>query len=595
MDKNSTIGIVLISAILLAYFTFFAPKPEEQKPEPVTTTTITPKEDVKADSLKLVQKQASYGQLATSLTGEEKDLVIENDDLKLVLSTKGGRIKEATLKNYKTSEQQPVVLLDTKNNHFNVLVPIAGKEINLSDLYFQSAQTSNAKQVIFTLKDADGSDIQQTYTLAEKGFVLEYNLKVNGQAISNPIVFDWKEDFKHTEADLKVSRTAATVNWYTSDESYKSLKETSNELEEEKVEGTVKWIDFKSKFFSTGFISENIPLQNVAVSSVADLADSNIVKTFTARFAVPAADLAAGKGNFKLYLGPNQYNIVKEVTEGFRHNVYLGWPVIRDVNRFVIYPLFTLVENFSGNYGLVILLLVLIVKTILLPLSYRAYMSMAKIRVLKPEIDEIKEKFPDDMQGQQQEQMKLYSSVGVNPLAGCVPVLLQMPILIAMFNLFPNLIELRQQAFLWAPDLSTYDAFFNLPFEIPFMGSHISLFTILMTASTIFYTWYNSQMSTQMTGPMQTLQYIMPITFMFILNSLPAGLTYYYFVSNLVTIAQQFAIKQMVDENQIRAKLDTYRATAATGGGPKKSRFQQRIEDAMKAQEDRRKTSTKKK
>ena len=240
----------------------------------------------------------------------------------------------------------------------------------------------------------------------------------------------------------------------------------------------------------------------------------------------------------------------------FTKNISLGWPIVRWINRFLILPVFTFLEQHISNYGLIIILLVLLIKSLLLPLSYKSHVAMAKMRVLKPAIDAIKEKHGTDMQKIQLEQMSLYREMGVNPLSGCIPILLQMPILLAMFNFFPNAIALRQQAFLWASDLSTYDAIFHLPFTIPAYGSHVSLFTLLMTASTILYTWSSNQLMTAQEGPMKIMTYVMPLTFMFILNSFPAGLSFYYCISNLVTFAQQSLIKRVVDEEKIKTKLE---------------------------------------
>jgi YidC/Oxa1 family membrane protein insertase len=261
------------------------------------------------------------------------------------------------------------------------------------------------------------------------------------------------------------------------------------------------------------------------------------------------------------------------------------------VNKFVIIPLFDLLNNFINNYGLIIIIMVLIIKLVLSPLSYKAYLSMAKMKVLKPEMDEIKEKHGDDMSAAQQETMKLYQQVGVNPVSGCVPMLLQMPILFAMFYFFPQSIELRGKPFLWAEDLSTYDTFIQLPFTIPFYGSHVSLFVLLMTVSTILYTWSNQQVST-VQGPMKAFSYMMPLIFMFVLNSYPAALSFYYFVSNLVTFGQQAIIRRFVDDDRIRKILEENKKNAKNR---KKSKFQQRLEAAMKAQQQQQQGQKKKK
>ena len=281
-------------------------------------------------------------------------------------------------------------------------------------------------------------------------------------------------------------------------------------------------------------------------------------------------------------MGPNKYNTLRKVTDGFSENVYLGWFIFAGVNRFLIIPVFNFLEQYIANYGIIILILVLFIKLLLSPLSYRSYVSMAKQRVLKPEIDQLKEKHGSDMQKIQQEQMALFQKAGVSPLSGCIPLLLQMPILLAMYNFFPNAFELRQQAFLWADDLSTYDTIAMLPFSIPAYGNHVSLFTLLMTASTILFTWSNNQLSA-VQGPMKTVSYLMPIMFLFILNNFAAALTYYYFVSNLVTFGHQALIKRFIDEDKIKKILEENRLK---NKNKKKSAFQNRLEEAMKARED---------
>ena len=271
--------------------------------------------------------------------------------------------------------------------------------------------------------------------------------------------------------------------------------------------------------------------------------------------------------------------------------MYLGWPVINLVNRFITVNVFDWLQGVISSYGVIIIILVLLIKLLLFPLSYKSYVSMAKMKVLKPELDEIKARTGDDMQKAQAEQMKLYQQVGINPLSGCIPLLLQMPILLAMFNFFPNAIELRQQSFLWAPDLSSYDSVATLPFSLPGYGNHVSLFTILMTASTLVLTFYNNQ-TTTVAGPMQSMSYIMPVVFMFILNSLPAGLSFYYLVSNVVSIIQQQVIKRFVDEGSLRQKLDENKVKNAN---KKKTGFAARIEDAMRLAQENQKEKDKQK
>ena len=357
------------------------------------------------------------------------------------------------------------------------------------------------------------------------------------------------------------------------------------------VEKPVKWFAIKHKYFLSAFVAQNTQLTKASFKALTDTADSSTVKTAIADVSFPLADVKAGKGNFRYYYGPNDFQEIKAgIAPEFDRNVYLGYSILKPINQYFFIPVFNFLEKFITNYGLLILCLVIFVKALLTPLTYKAYTSQAKMRVLMPEMAAIKERVGDDATKQQQEQMKLYSEVGVSPLSGCVPVLATMPILFSLFQLFPNLIELRQKSFLWAPDLSTYDSFIKFGFNIPFLGNHLSLFTVMMTISSIAYAHYNNQTTPQQPGPvnMKALSYIFPVMFMFVLNSFPAGLTWYYFVSNVVTIAQQLLIRSFVDESKIKAVLDENRVKIAAGGG-KKSKFQEMLQRQLSAADDARK------
>jgi YidC/Oxa1 family membrane protein insertase len=439
----------------------------------------------------------------------------------------------------------------------------------------------DSSAVTFRLALSPTQTIEQTYSLRGSGFELGYDLRLNGLnnlVANSPAQFYWLNHLKRLELDMEQSRITSTINYYTTEGNFEQVTEASKQQEEELVATPLRWVSLKQKFFLAAIIANTTAFTNSTLRTSVNEADSNTVKTLEAALNIPIADLQNGRGNFSYYFGPNDYRIVTGVAEDFGENVYFGWPVVRVINRYMIVPLFHFLENFFTNYGVIILILVLIVRLLLLPLNYKSYISLAKTKVLQPEIQAIKEKHGDDMAKVQQEQMKLYQQVGVNPLSGCIPVLLQMPFLLAMFSLFPNLIELRQKEFLWSSDLSTYDSIANLPFTIPFYGSHISLFTILMTLSSVAYAYFNNQVST-IQGPMKSLQYVMPIMFMFILNNLPAGLTYYYFVANVVSIAQQLVIRRFVDEDKIKALLEENKLK---NKDKKKSKFQQRLEEALK-------------
>lgn len=601
MDRNTTIGLVLISSMLFAYFAFFAPDAKqiaEQKAAEATKTEVaaaTPAASVTLPDSVLAQK---LGDLAPLAKGKEKEYVLENKDLKITFSTKGGKVKTVLAKNYQTYTKEPVYLVDQEATQQTLELPLGNQNVDLYSFYFNQVaenKEGDKSALVFKAEIAPGQFVQQTYTLAAEGFTVGYNVQLNGIGSLNAqknALFAWKQKLRNFEKDAEQNRLGSNVNYYTTEGDFEKLSESSKEAQTVLAEGNVKWVALKQKFFNTAIITQN-EFSHVELASSVDPNDQVFIKNVSTKLEIPTSSFTNGTANFTYFFGPNQYNICKEVTDGFQENVYLGWPVLNNLNRFVTVPVFHFLEKFFTNYGLIIFLLVLIIKLALLPLSYKSYLSMAKIRVLKPELDEIKAKNGDDMQKSQADQMKLYQSVGVNPISGCIPVLLTMPVLLAIFNFFPNSIELRQESFLWADDLSTFDVIAKLPFTIPFYGDHVSLFTILMTISTLVYTWYNNQMSAaSMQGPMIAMSYVMPVVLMFALNSLPAGLSYYYLVSNVITIGQQLLIKSFVDEGKIRASLDANRVKIAAEP-QKQNRFMKRLEDAMRAQEELKKKNNK--
>ncbi len=606
MDRNNIIGFALIFLILLAYSVYSSMQPQAVQPKQTQVQVLpkaAPAAVVSAAPTDSVAARQQYGDFAAAGLGVEKDIVLENKDIRLTLSNRGGRVKEVRLKNYQTYDQKPLILVDEKHGSRTLTLPTRTGDVNLTNLYFTTADAGktitkgDSARVTFRLALAENQFVEQTYTLKGSGFEVDYDLKISGldnQLSNAPMQFYWKEDLQRFEKDVPTSRLYSTINYYGVDEAFDYLSETSTDPQDETIAAPLRWVALKQKFFLAAFIAKGAPLAASQFKSSVDASDPNDIKTLEANLKLPIADLKAGKGRYEFYFGPNDYRSIENVTDGFRKNVYLGWPVIREVSRFVILPIFHFFEMFIRNYGLLIIVLVLVVKTILFPLVYKSYISMAKTRVLQPEIEEIKARNDGDMQKVQQEQMKLYSQVGVNPLSGCVPVLLQMPILFALFSLFPNLIEFRQKGFLWSNDLSTYDALIQLPFTIPFTASsHISMFAVLMTLSSLAFTYYNSQTNVSaVPGPYKTIQYVMPVFIMFVLNSSPAGLNFYYFVSNLVTIGQQLAIRQFVDEGAIRRKLDENREK---NKDKKTTGFQARLQEAMrKANENKQEADAKK-
>lgn len=595
MDKNQATGLILFAAVILIYSLFFASGPElppvEETPQQTEALALeTPQEaplEILPDSLVDAQRISKYGVLAALTVGEEKDVILENEIVRVTLSTKGAQIKEVILKEFKSWNGEPLALLNEHSSTMNFTLEGAKGPIDLSEFYFTpslaSEETEGVTTQVLTLSaGTESGKIVQRFTLTDGSFELKKSLEIDryqGVFAGNSLGFTWEDQIKAQEKDLSESRRQTQLNYFLASESYENLG-AGNDPEEEQLAEPVKWIGFSQRFFTAGIIADSV-FQNVVISQSTPT-DSSVVRVMKTSLSIPIRD---GKADFSFYFGPDKYKTLKKVTEGFEKNVDMGYFFVSWVNKYIVVHLFEFLEKYFNNYGIIIILIVLIIKLALSPLTYKSYIGMAKMRVIKPEIDELKEKYGEDATKMQQEQMKLFSQLGVSPISGCLPLVLQMPFLFAMFFFFPNAVELRQESFLWANDLSTYDEFIKLPFTIPFYGSHVSLFTLLMTVSQIIYTHFNNQLTTA-TGPMKNLGYIMPVMFMFILNSYPAGLSFYYFVSNVVTFGQQAIIKLFVDDAKIRAKVEESKLKNVN---KKKSKFAQRLEDAMKAADNNRK------
>ena len=589
MDRNSAIGLTLIAVLLLIYFNFLAPQPPAETGAPVAQT-LAP-----ADTTVRITPDGSDTTAFVSQPAQEEKLTrIETNDLVLTFSNRGGVLKEVELKKFKTYYQKPLLLISERSNAFRLMAAVDGKDVDLYALYYnaESVTSGDSTIVTFTTFVGEGKVVKNVYRIPGSGYGFKYHLQTSGLAGSingDNLTFTWTDFIPPQEKDINDSRTKSTINYYLADGDFDGLSGASNDPQSELLADPIKWVSIRQKFFNSAIIAQR-QFTGGEVSAHVNVADTTIVKTANVILRIPKADVVDNKASFTYFFGPNDYKIITNVTEGFEKNLDLGWPPVVWVNKYAIIPIFHFLEQFIGNYGVIIMILVVIIKLILTPLSYTSYLGMAKMRLLKPELDLIKEKNGDNMAQTQQDQMKLYQQAGVNPFSGCIPLLLQMPILFAMFYFFPVSVELRQQPFLWAEDLSTYDSIMNLPFTIPFYGSHVSLFVLLMTASTLAYTWQNNQM-TSVTGPMKSLSYIMPVVFMFVLNTFSAGLSFYYFISNLVTFAQQAIIKRFVDEDKIKAIMEDHKKKMLSGGGAGKSKFMTKLEEAMKASEEARRAS----
>ena len=595
MDKNSISGIVLIMAMLLGYQYFFAPV------EPVKTEVVAKKTEVVKNKITPKAQTTTQVTLDSSVQIKERLIKLENKNLIVTLSNLGGKIVSVQLKNYRSytnynaGKKDGIQMFDAAKDQFDIEIPTGNSKIKLATLAYEVQE--NKGNVIFTSTLASGQKISQTYVLGEDSFELGYSIDAkNAASVISGAEYSihWKENLVQNEKDINEERKA-TINYLlTEDEEFDNLTESPTSVEAENLVKSTQWVSFKKKYFLTGLIPQGFEFKKASLTSTPNLADSLHIKTLDAQLTASTQDLIQGKSNFKFYFGPNDYSIIKTVAPSFGKNVKLSYDFLLPITKYIFVPLFDFLESIVSNYGLLIILLVLIIKTALLPLTYKSYVSMAKTRILAPEIAAIKEKIGDDPARVQQETMKLYGEVGVNPLSGCVPVLATMPVLMAVFMLFPNLINLRQESFLWANDLSTYDSILNLPFSIPFYGNHVSLFCLLMTASQLAYGYYNNQITPDQPGQpvnMKMMAYITPVIFMFVMNSFSAGLSFYYFVSNLVTIGQQLAIRYFVNEDKIKQLLDANRVKIAAGGGAKKSRFSQYLQTQLKTMEEQQKAA----
>lgn len=584
MDRNNLIGFTLMAVLLFAYFAFFAPEP------------VQPSSQLVKDSVQ-TQLPAAIPSKSDSITGIVMDTVtlretvLENDDVRITLSNQGAVITKAQLKNFKSYSGDTLTLIDKGTSTFKFSVSIEGKDTDLNSLNYQSEinRSGESQTARFVAIGSNGEQIEHTWSLPKKGFVINHQLKTNGISHQKEFAeWQWINRMPLVEKDLNDSRTKTAINFHTpAEDETDGTSESSLDQENMSLPQGTDWVGMKQKFFLSAVLFKE-GFSGGEIETFVPAGDEKTVKTGKILVKIPSAQIAGNGAVLRYYLGPNDYKTLGEVATGFRENVYLGWPPVKWVNEYLIVPVFLFLTKYFSNYGLIIIILVIIIRLVLLPLSYKSYLGMAKMRLLKPELDELKKKFPDDQMKFSQEQMKLFNEAGASPFAGCIPLLLQMPILFAMFYLFPSCIEFRQQTLPFAEDISTYDSVLSLPFAIPFMGSHISIYTLLMTISTLAITWQNNQIST-VDGPMKSLSYIMPLVFFFVLNSFPASLSFYYLIGNVASFGQQILIKRFVDEDKIRAVMETHRKKMAASPNSGKSAFMSKLTDALKASEEARK------
>ncbi|MAM05528.1 MAG: membrane protein insertase YidC [Flavobacteriales bacterium] len=589
-DKNSLIGFILMAIILIVFNTFFLPEIEEDNIK-ISNNSINQntEENKTVSNLDIANKEIKINddeninnteKFHKSSIVEEKYEIIENEKIKALVSNKGGQIKSVILKQFQTYDSLELNLFNIDSCLFNLKF-ITASSINTSDLFFKAYNDGSNLKMRYELEE--NKFIEYIYTISDN-YVIDFKINLIGldELIPSSINYmnlEWSMITPKTEKS-KSNQDMYTGIYY----QYLSDKETDNlsltsEEDEDEVNSKLKWVAFKQQFFSSIIISkEGFGKPSYLLSKKSE--NKKSIKNLYCKFELPFEHKKNEQYNFQFYFGPNHFKTLEQYDLGFEEILPLGWGIFGWVNKFVIINIFDFLSKYFTNYGLIILILTIIIKLALAPFTYKAYLSQAKMKVLKPEIDKINEKLKGkDPMKIQQETMGLYRKAGVNPMGGCLPMLFQFPILIAMFRFFPASIELRQKKFLWADDLSSYDSIMNLPFEIPFYGDHVSLFTLLMTISTLLYTRMNSSMATGQMAQMKWMMYLMPIMFLGFFNNYAAGLSYYYFLANMFTFSQQFFMKKFIDENKILAEIEKNKKNPK-----KKSKFQKKLEEIQRKQ-----------
>ncbi|MBQ3594442.1 MAG: membrane protein insertase YidC [Bacteroidales bacterium] len=636
MDKNSLIGIILILGVLIGWSVWMTPSKEEiaQQRHIQDSINRVNRERFVRDSISMAEANAMmneqketkpqdetfanrynmYGSFADASMGDDKTFVLENEVIKMNLSSRGAYVETVELKDYKTYDSLPLIGFDEETSRFNLEFIADGKGINSYDLYFEpyingslyegdyNINVGERDSLVMSLRayvsDAEGNKsmdkyLEFRYTMYKDQYMVGFDIVTNNlkgviPANTRFMTMDWFVDvLKQEKATDRFN--VETIYYMYSNNDVETLSQTEAAEAEEELSSGVKWISFKQKFFSYALVSkDSFDDAFVEMHTKTRPSNARYQKSMSANIEVPFDGLNEDNTiAMSYYFGPNDFKELKQYDINLEKQIPLGGKLVAWINRLIVIPVFDWLGQYGWSYGVVILILTLIIKICLMPIAFKSYMSSAKMRVLKPEIEAINAKYPkpDDAMKKQQAIMDLYKKAGASPTSGCLPMLLQFPILIAIFRFFPSSIELRQQPFLWADDLSTYDSILDLPFNIPFYGDHVSLFTLLMTASTLLYTYINNKQMQQAQGDqampgMKLMMYLMPIMFLGIFNSYSAGLSYYYLLVNLFSFLQMYIFKISINEDRLRRQIEQAKKKPV-----KKSNFQKRLEEMQKQQQ----------
>lgn len=596
-DKNAILGFVLLALMFLGffYFTRQGQLDVEQQRKRIQDSIIAhqPPIDTSAVRMDSVQaatqsKVASAGQFVTAVSGSEKEAVLENDVLKITFTNKGAQPSLVQLKKYKSIDSQSVKLVE--GNFDKLSYPVnteANRSIQISELYFDGgAITNNAdggQSISYQLKDSSGQGVVHRFTLYPGQYMIDWNIEIDGVSrllTQNSINLLWQNEVKQHESDIITEKRETQVGFWTKDDyDYFTLGRTS----EKQFESPLQWLSVKQKFFNTTLIAKNnFNSGNINCTESHDSTGVITAATANLKIALPADQTATVP--LRIYYGPNDYDVLKSYDLGLQNVINLGqgiYAFVKYINKWLVMPVFDFFKKFVDSYGIVIALLTIFIRLLTSPLVYTSYLSGAKMKALRPELDILKAKLKDDQQAYAMEQMKVFRSAGVNPLGGCIPALLQIPIFFSLYSFFNATIDLRGANFLWAKDLSSYDSIFTFGFNIPFYGNHVSLFTLLATVTSLLISIYSMQQTPNQDNPMlKYMPYFFPVMLLGIFNGLPSALTWYYTVSNVITLVIQYVIQNfIIDHDKILAQLELNKKKPKT-----KSKWQQRLEEMQNTQ-----------
>ena len=596
MDKNTLVGFVLIGAVLIGFSYWNRPSQEEMERAQRYQDSI---QTAQLEAARLEAQAAAESVQALTLDstslffgankGTEQFTTLENNLVKVTFSNKGGRVVSATLKEYMNQQGEPLTLFNEEESALNFAFEGKNENILTEDMFFQPTHVTDST-VTMRLQTTGAGYIDFAYRLLPDAYMVNFDIRAVGMqnffpAALKTVNIDWFQRARQQEKGYDFEQRYTSLTYKPVDDGPDYLSEMKDD--KESFDEPIEWIAFKNQFFSSVLIA-NQDFDNVTLDSKIQEKGSGYMKSYNAEMTTFFDPTGKEATQLQMYLGPNHFKtllasndlvINQDEDLELQNLVYLGWPIVRQINRWFTINLFDWLSGWGLNMGLVILLMTIIVKAIVYPATYKSYISSAKMRVLKPYIEKINAKYPnqEDALKKQQETMQLYSEYGVSPMGGCLPMLIQMPVFMALFFFVPNAIELRQQSFLWAPDLSAYDDLLNWGFNIPFLGDHISLFCLLFSVTNILNTWY--MMKQQDTGQqqmpgMKIMMYLMPVMFIFIFNNYSSGLNYYYFISGLISILIMMVLRKTTDENKLlaileanKAKIKQQRGNKGTQGG----------------------------